>query len=423
MAAPEGGWPTFAPPRRKAPSSRNYASRWSGCAARAWTPPPAAAAVREHLRRTPTRVRRSRPSRATCSSVALVPGGHVRGARSRRARSCRAPRRERGLRDERAFIAESARLRLENHELMEDLGGGGAPATAREAAGPTGGDAGMTAVADAHAETIAERAARAELAGRVRALGTLDPRAPITGQGVLPRRVRRGGVRGCLRRVLRRARRGPSPGRLRDGGVRRGVPRRIGGGVPRVLGARVRRAQRGVERLAAPVECVALVDELVVLGACGPGRWRARRRRLWKSRVADSDFLKAFPKRRTPRRPPRPTAVSTAAAGNHAGPGSLPKPSPRRTTKSSCWTTRPQWWAARSAASGAPDGASRRRRRGARRRHRRAARRARRVRAADRLRRSRDRLKRRARAARDSDALRARGRWTRMRRPSSRAPP
>jgi hypothetical protein len=67
MAAPEGGWANLAKSRRsRAPSSPSFASRWSGCEARGWTPPPwLPRRCASTSRRTPTSPRLSRPSRAT----------------------------------------------------------------------------------------------------------------------------------------------------------------------------------------------------------------------------------------------------------------------------------------------------------------------------------------------------------------------
>ena len=177
MAAPEGGWANLRKVEEEQSSElaklrveveRLRSARLDATAV-------AAAAVREHLK--------AHPDEST--AFASVAGDLKLGSPSFRAGMSAAreaaEREAAALRDEsealreanERLLAESARLRLENHELMEDLGGDGAPGvTAREAARAIREEMlAMTAVADAHAETIAaERAARAELAGRINAL-------------------------------------------------------------------------------------------------------------------------------------------------------------------------------------------------------------------------------------------------------------
>ena len=177
MAAPTGGWSNLRKVEEESSAElsklrieveRLRSARLDATAV-------AAAAVKEHLRNNP----------GESVSFSTVAGDLQLGSPSFRAGMSAAreaaEREAAALRDEsealreanERLLSESARLRLENHELMEDLGGDGAPGiTARDAARAIRAEMlEMTAVADAHAETIAaERAARAELAGRIAAL-------------------------------------------------------------------------------------------------------------------------------------------------------------------------------------------------------------------------------------------------------------
>ena len=423
MAAPEGGWANLraAEEERSSELAKLRVEVERLRSARLDATAVAAAAVREHLRAHPDE----------SPSFASVAGNLQLGSPSFRAGMSAAreaaEREAAALRDEsealreanERLLAESARLRLENHELMEDLGGDGAPGvTAREAARAIREEMlEMTAVADAHAETIAaERAARAELAGRVRALGTLATRerrsqAKVYFLGACVAAAC-AAVSGASYGVLGVE---PITGKASETAAFAAVS--LAGLAAACLGswALVFAAPSGnIERLAAPVECVALVDEELVVPS---DLWArevasAKAEALEKAASADAAFSKkAFSKKTNAAAPAATsTAVSTVAAGNHAGPGSLPEAVPASDDEElvlddaeasvvgrairRVW--RPETDVEEEAARGKRDADI-------------AALRAELagVRAtADRLRQSRDRLKRRARAARDeNDAL------------------
>jgi hypothetical protein len=377
MAAPEGGWANLRKVEEEQSSElaklrveveRLRSARLDATAV-------AAAAVREHLK--------AHPDEST--AFASVAGDLKLGSPSFRAGMSAAreaaEREAAALRDEsealreanERLLAESARLRLENHELMEDLGGDGAPGvTAREAARAIREEMlAMTAVADAHAETIAaERAARAELAGRINALAgeaTRERRA-IAKVYFLGACV----AAGCA--VTSSASYGvlgvePLTGKKSETVAFAAVS--LAGLIAACLGSWAlvfSTPNTKIKRLAAPVEFVALVDEELVVPSD-----------LWAREAAneEAEADAAGKKRRRSRderrggggggggvdvdvalRPPPPPRLSPR----------FPRPDPmrfpRRTTRSWCLTTpRPQWWAARSAASGAPRRTSRRRRR------------------------------------------------------------
>ena len=425
MAAPEGGWANLraAEEERSSELAKLRVEVERLRSARLDATAVAAAAVREHLRAHPDE----------SPSFASVAGNLQLGSPSFRAGMSAAreaaEREAAALRDEsealreanERLLAESARLRLENHELMEDLGGDGAPGvTAREAARAIREEMlEMTAVADAHAETIAaERAARAELAGRVRALGTLATRerrsqAKVYFLGACVAAAC-AAVSGASYGVLGVE---PITGKASETAAFAAVS--LAGLAAACLGswALVFAAPSGnIERLAAPVECVALVDEELVVPS---DLWArevasAKAEALEKAASSSAAFPeKAFSKKTNAAAPAATsTAVSTAAAGNHAGagPGSLPEAVPASDDDElvlddaeasvvgrairRVW--RPETDVEEEAARGKRDADI-------------AALRAELagVRAtADRLRQSRDRLKRRARAARDeNDAL------------------
>ena len=427
MAAPEGGWANLraAEEERSSELAKLRVEVERLRSARLDATAVGAAAVREHLRAHPDE----------SPSFASVAGNLQLGSPSFRAGMSAAreaaEREAAALRDEsealreanERLLAESARLRLENHELMEDLGGDGAPGvTAREAARAIREEMlEMTAVADAHAETIAaERAARAELAGRVRALGTLATRerrsqAKVYFLGACVAAAC-AAVSGASYGVLGVE---PITGKASETAAFAAVS--LAGLAAACLGswALVFAAPSGnIERLAAPVECVALVDEeLVVPSDLWAGETAsAKAEALEKAASSSAAFPeKAFSKKTNAAAPAAAsTAVSTAAAGNHAGagPGSLPEAVPASDDDElvlddaeasvvgrairRVW--RPETDVEEEAARGKRDADI-------------AALRAELagVRAtADRLRQSRDRLKRRARAARDeNDALRS----------------
>ena len=426
MAAPEGGWANLraAEEERSSELAKLRVEVERLRSARLDATAVAAAAVREHLRAHPDE----------SPSFASVAGNLQLGSPSFRAGMSAAreaaEREAAALRDEsealreanERLLAESARLRLENHELMEDLGGDGAPGvTAREAARAIREEMlEMTAVADAHAETIAaERAARAELAGRVRALGTLATRerrsqAKVYFLGACVAAAC-AAVSGASYGVLGVE---PITGKASETAAFAAVS--LAGLAAACLGswALVFAAPSGnIERLAAPVECVALVDEeLVVPSDLWAGETAsAKAEALEKAASSTAAFSKkAFSKKTNAAAPAATsTAVSTAAAGNHAGagPGSLPEAVPASDDDElvlddaeasvvgrairRVW--RPETDVEEEAARGKRDADI-------------AALRAELagVRAtADRLRQSRDRLKRRARAARDENDARA----------------
>ena len=231
----------------------------------------AAAAVREHLKAHPD-------ENATSASVAgdLRLGSPSFRAGMSAAREA-AEREAAALRDEsealreanERLLAESSRLRLENRELMEDLGGDGASGvTAREAARAIRAEMlEVKAEADARAETIAaERAARAELAGRVRALAgeaTRERRAQakvyLLGACVAAGCAATSGASYGVLGVE------PITGKASETAAFAAVS--LAGLAAACLGswALVFSApNENIKRLAAPVECVALVDEELV---------------------------------------------------------------------------------------------------------------------------------------------------------------
>ena len=274
MAAPEGGWANLRKVEEEQSSElaklrveveRLRSARLDATAV-------AAAAVREHLK--------AHPDEST--TFASIAGDLKLGSPSFRAGMSAAreaaEREAAALRDESEalreandrLLAESARLRLENHDLMEDLGGDGAPGvTAREAARAIREEMlEMTAVADAHAETIAaERAARAELAGRVRALAgeaTRERRAQakvyLLGACVAAGCAATSGASYGVLGVE------PITGKASETAAFAAVS--VAGLAAACLGswALVFSAPNGkIKRLAAPVECVALVDEELVV--------------------------------------------------------------------------------------------------------------------------------------------------------------
>ena len=426
MAAPEGGWANLraAEEERSSELAKLRVEVERLRSARLDATAVAAAAVREHLRAHPDE----------SPSFASVAGNLQLGSPSFRAGMSAAreaaEREAAALRDEsealreanERLLAESARLRLENHELMEDLGGDGAPGvTAREAARAIREEMlEMTAVADAHAETIAaERAARAELAGRVRALGTLATRerrsqAKVYFLGACVAAAC-AAVSGASYGVLGVE---PITGKASETAAFAAVS--LAGLAAACLGswALVFAAPSGnIERLAAPVECVALVDEELVVPS---DLWArevasAKAEALEKAASSPAAFSKkAFSKKTNAA---APAAASTARVDSGGlettrEPGSLPEAVPASDDDElvlddaeasvvgrairRVW--RPETDVEEEAARGKRDADI-------------AALRAELagVRAtADRLRQSRDRLKRRARAARDeNDALRS----------------
>jgi len=340
MAAPEGGWANLraAEEERSSELAKLRVEVERLRSARLDATAVAAAAVREHLRAHPDE----------SLSLSSIAGDLRLGSPSFRAGMSAAreaaEREAAALRDEsealreanERLLAESARLRLENHELMEDLGGDGAPGvTAREAARAIREEMlEMTAVADAHAETIAaERAARAELAGRVRALGTLATRerrsqAKVYFLGACVAAAC-AAVSGASYGVLGVE---PITGKASETAAFAAVS--LAGLAAACLGswALVFAAPSGnIERLAAPVECVALVDEELVVPSDLWAREAASAKAEALEKAADAasaaaNAAEAETNAETNAAAPvaAPVAASTAAAaGNHAEPGSV----------------------------------------------------------------------------------------------------
>ena len=333
MAAPEGGWANLraAEEERSSELAKLRVEVERLRSARLDATAVAAAAVREHLRAHPDE----------SLSLSSIAGDLRLGSPSFRAGMSAAreaaEREAAALRDEsealreanERLLAESARLRLENHELMEDLGGDGAPGvTAREAARALREEMlEMTAVADAHAETIAaERAARAELAGRVRALGTLATRerrsqAKVYFLGACVAAAC-AAVSGASYGVLGVE---PITGKASETAAFAAVS--LAGLAAACLGswALVFAAPSGnIERLAAPVECVALVDEELVVPSDLWAREAASAKAEALEKAADAASADTNAETNAETNAAAPVAASTAAAaGNHAEPGSV----------------------------------------------------------------------------------------------------